>query len=170
MDKVIASYSETELAKANIESFEHDGYTFVIINLPNTTLLFNQTIASNAGVDQAWSILKSDANGDTPWRARFGVFDQSANRWIFGDKQNTNIGGINSALATHYGEIAEWILYTPFVYLEDMSIDEIDIETIGGFNTDDDATVFLSMTYNGVTYGQEWTEMYSERANYDLRS
>lgn len=169
VDKVIAKYSESALSDANIESFEHDGYTFVIINLPNETLLFNQTIAASAGIDQAWSVIVSDANGSTPWRARNGVFDQAANRWIFGDKQNSNIGGINSSIATHYGEIAEWILYTPFTWLDSASIDEIEIETIPGFTTADDATIFISMTYNGVTYGQEWTQMYGLPADYGVR-
>lgn len=169
VDKIIAQYSESELSDANIESFEHDGYTFVIINLPNDTLMFNQTIASAAGIENAWTILQSDVNGSGTWRARNGVFDATANRWVFGDKRDSRIGGINSELSTQYGDIVEWLLYTPAIYLEDASIDEVDIQTIPGFTTYQDATVFISMTYNGVTYGKEWTEMYGGPAQYGER-
>lgn len=169
VDKVIAQYSEAQLSNARIESFEHDGYTFVIIHLPDDVLLFNQTIAASAGVGQAWSILKSDANGDTPWRAINGVFDQAQNTWVFGDKIDSRIGKIDSSVSTHYGDIAEWILYTPFTYLESASLDEVDVETIPGFTSSDDATVAISMTYNGVTYGKEWFEMYGLPHDYGKR-
>lgn len=169
VDKLIAQYSEEQLFNSRIESFEHDGYTFVIIHLPGEVLLFNQTVAAAAGVDQAWSILKSDANGDTPWRAVNGVFDQSVNKWVFGDKIDSRIGEIDSSICTHYGDIAEWILYTPFIYLESASIDELEIETIPGFTSARDATLSVSMTYNGVTYGQEWFEMYGDPADYGAR-
>lgn len=169
VDKTIAQYSEDHLVNARIESFEHDGYTFVIVHLPEHVLLFNQTIATAAGIDQAWSILKSDANGDNPWRAINGVFDPTVNSWVFGDKQDESIGKIDSTISTHYGDIAEWILFTPFTYLESASVDELEIETIPGFTTTNDATVALSMTYNGVTYGKEWFEMYGDPADYGSR-
>lgn len=169
VDKTIAQYSEDELANARIESFEHDGYTFVIVHLPNETLLFNQSIATAAGIDQAWSILKSDVLGDTAWRAINGVFDQAANRWVFGDRQDSRIGKIDSTVSTHYGDIAEWLLYTPFNYIESASIDEVEIEVIPGFTTEDDATVAISTTYNGLTYGKEWFEMYGEPNDYGKR-
>lgn len=169
VDKAIAKYSEAQLLNASIESYEHDGNTFVIIQLPNEVLLFNETIAGVAGVDQAWSILRSDVVGAMPWRAINGVFDQGQNVWVFGDKQDTTIGKIDSSLATQYGEIVEWLLYTPFVYLERASIDQIEIETIPGFTTTQDATVFLSMTYNGVTYGKEWIQLYGAPNDYGQR-
>lgn len=168
-DKIIAQYSEADLRDANIESYEHDGYTFVIINLPNDTLMFNQTIAESVGISQAWSILQSDTDGNDTWRARNGVFDANANQWIFGDKRDSRLGGINSALSTQYGDIVEWLLYTPFIYLEQASIDEMEVQGIPGFTTYQDATVFMSMTYNGITYGREWTELYGEPAQYGER-
>lgn len=169
VDKIIAQYSESELETARLESYEHDGYMFVVVHLPNDTLVFNHTIAQTAGIDQAWFIAKSDVNGDTPWRAINGVFDQVANEWVFGDKADGRIGALDSALSTQYGEIVEWILFTPFTYIENASIDELDIETIAGFTTVDDATVFVSLSYDGVTHGQEWTQMYGAPASYGDR-
>jgi hypothetical protein len=169
IDQILATYTEQQLQDAVLESFESDGTNFALIHLPNHVLMFNETIAGVAGIDQAWSIWQSDVLGSTPCRAKHAVFDQRLNKWVFGDKQNTNIGILDASVATQYGEIVEWLLFTPFVYLEDQSIDELEIETIPGFTQFDDATVFVSMTYNGITYGLEWTQMYGLPAQYSSR-
>jgi hypothetical protein len=63
----------------------------------------------------------------------------------------------------------EWLLYTPFIYLDKQSIDSLEIETIPGFNVDDDATVFVSLTYDGTTHGQEYIMLYSHPNDYNQR-
>ena len=72
-------------------------------------------------------------------------------------------------VATHYGSIAEWLLFTPFQYLECQSLDELMIQTIPGFTTTDDASVFVSLTYNGVSYGNEAPFDYGQPSAYDQR-
>lgn len=169
IDQILQTYPDNELEKVVLESFESDGTTFIMIHLPNHVLMFNQTIAAVAGVDQAWSIWRSDVLGSDPCRAKHGVFDKRVNKWIFGDKLDSTIGELDSSAATQYGAIVEWELYTPFLYLEDQSIDELEIEIIPGFTATQDATVFLSMTYNGITYGNEWVQMYGLPAEYSNR-
>jgi hypothetical protein len=166
IDQILQEYSDNQLEDVVLESFESDGTTFVMIHLPNHVLMFNQTIAAVAGIDQAWSIWKSDVTGSAPCRAKHGVFDKRVNKWIFGDKLDSTIGQLDSSVATQYGAIVEWELYTPFLYLEDQSIDELEIETIPGFTSTTDATVFISMTYNGITYSNEWVQMYGLPAEY----
>lgn len=169
VEKVLSSYNEPDLRDVVMESVERDGVTLILIHLPNETLVFNQTIASSVGLSQAWSIFKSDIYGDLPWRARHGVFDNRTGSWIFGDRWGGTLGRLEDAVATQYGNVVEWILYTPFMQMEAASIDEVDIETIPGFTGDDDATVFVSLTYDGITYGREWTEMYGLPADYNKR-
>jgi hypothetical protein len=55
------------------------------------------------------------------------------------------------------------------MYLEDMSIDSLNIETIPGESGSDDATMFVSLTYDGVTYGKEFTEAYGAPGNRNKR-
>jgi hypothetical protein len=50
-----------------------------------------------------------------------------------------------------------------------MSIDSLNIETVPGESPYDDATVFLSMTYDGRTYGKEWTELYGRPGDRSTR-
>lgn len=167
IDKLIGKYDEAELANVRMESRSQDGVSLVYIHLPNETLLFNETLASQAGVDQAWSIV---TGGDSikPWRGINGLYEPRLGEWVYGDKEDLRIGVLDEKVVTQYGELAEWELYTPFMYLDKASIDQLEIETIPGFTAFNDATVFMSMTYDGVTYGKEWTLNYG--APYEYRT
>jgi len=167
IDKIIGGYTETELSTSVLESYEEDGYTFLVVHLPNHSLIFNETLAKKQGIDQAWSIAKTDTIGDLPWRAKHLAFDPRQGVWVCGDKRDNKLGILDETVATHYDDIAEWILFTPFFFFDCMSIDEIEIETLPGHTGSVDATVFISLTYNGVTYGKEWSEMYGLPSDYN---
>jgi hypothetical protein len=169
VDKIIGLYTETQLADAVVESREEDGYTYLIIHLPGHVLQLNETLAGKTGIEFAWTILKTDVTGDLPWRAKHGLFEPRKGVWVYGDKRDSKIGILDETVCTHYGEISEWIIDTPFTYLESMSINELELETLPGHTTTLDATVFVSMTYNGVTYGSEFTEMYGLPSDYGKR-
>jgi hypothetical protein len=168
VEKVIGQYSETQLQDAILESRTEDAYAFITVHLPNHVLIFNETIAAKAGIETAWSILKTGVEND-PWRAVHGIFEPRLGQWVYGDKLNSNIGILDETVATQYGEIAEWVLYTPFLLLESQSIDRIEIETMPGHTGSDDATVFISMSYDGVTFGKEWKETYGLPSDYGKR-
>lgn len=169
IDKILSEYKESELENMRIESTNKDNIVFVLMHLPNETLCFNDTIAKNIGKEHAWSILKSGVNPGDNYRAINGVFDPNLGQWIYGDKRNQFIGIHDNTVFSHYNEINEWILYSPLINLETMSIDEIDIETIPGFTALLDAKVGISLTYDGFTFGKEWFEMYGEPSDYGKR-
>jgi hypothetical protein len=169
VDKIIGQYTETQLESAVIESRSEDGYSFLVVHLPQHVLQFNETIASKVGIEQAWTILKTDVTGDLPWRAKHGLFEPRKGVWVYGDKRDSKIGVLDETLATHYGDISEWILDTPFTYLEAMSINELEIETLPGHTTTLDATVFVSITYDGVVRSSEFIELYGEPSQYGQR-
>ena len=72
-------------------------------------------------------------------------------------------------MATHAGNIAQCAVYTPFVYMERDSLDAFEIDTIPGFNNIDDATAFLSFSYDGVTFGTEASLQYGQPSDYSKR-
>ncbi|GAG96185.1 unnamed protein product, partial [marine sediment metagenome] len=166
IDKILETYTEPELSDMRMESRMDGDVTFLIVHLPNDTLCFNETVAKKFGVSVAWSILKSDVAGDTPYRGINGVFDANRGQWMYGDKQNSNIGYLDDTVCTQYGEIVEWIIYSPLFKLDKMSINRLEIETIPGHTVLDDAKVAISFTYNGLTYGKEWFDMYGEPLDY----
>jgi hypothetical protein len=155
IDKIIGQYNETQLSTAKLESYQEDGYAHLIVHLPSHTLKFNYTVAQAFGPQFAWSIIKSDVLGDNPWRGINGVFDARIGQWVFGDKNGPLLGILDNTVGTQYGNIVEWLMYTPYAYIEDQSIDQLEIQTIPGFTTTEDATVFLSLSYDGVTWGMK---------------
>lgn len=169
IDKILGEYSQQSLSLATIDTFEKDGYSFALVHLESHALLFNETIAEFFGNELAWSILKSDALGDAPYRAKNFVLDGDSSEWVCGDKIDSSIGTLDSSIATHYDDIAEFELYSPLLNLESLSIDQMEIETIPGFAPDNDATVFISLTENGVWYSNEYIQMYGENLEYFQR-
>ncbi len=169
VDKILSKFSEESLRSAVLEARVNDDYPYLIVHLPNITLLYNVKIGAILGNQMAWSILQSDKDGQVTWRAKFGVFDPRRNQWIYGDKQDGILGILDDTVATHYGAIAQWYLNTPFMYLESMSIDQMEIETIPGFTTNDDATVFVSTTYDGIVHSKEITMQYGGPSAYSQR-
>jgi len=169
IEKILAQYNDEDLVDASMEAYTKDGISFVQFNLPNETLIFNETAAKALSYEDAWSIYKSDTQGDTPYRGIHGTFDTRIGDWVFGDRTEGNIGRLDETVATHYGAIVEWILFSPFTYLETASIDQFEIETVPGHTTTNDATVFLSLSYDGVFTGSEETVEYGMMNEYGKR-
>lgn len=169
VDKVLSQYTEPDLVDMRMESRKDDNISFILIHLPNEVLCFNETIYSTLGAEYAWAILKSDVYGDTPYRGINSIFDAKAGSWICGDKQDSTIGRIDDDVSTHYGENVESIFYSPFMKLERMSISKVELETIPGNTTTDDATVAFSVTEDGKTYGKEYWLDYGSPNDYGQR-
>ena len=131
--------------------------------------MYNIKVGAAFGHDHAWSILKSDVSGSSPWRGKFGLFEPRIGKWVYGDRRTSDLGILDESVVTHYGELTEWALYTPAMYLDSYSIDEFEIETVPGFNANDDATVFLSLTYDGNFYSAEHTLEYGSPSGYGTR-
>lgn len=169
IDKIIAQYTEPQLSDMRMESRSEDNVTFILVHLPDYTLCFNESIAKVFGIEAAWSILKTDIQGDETYRAINGVFDARIAKFIYGDKRNNTIGQLDNTVFTHYGEAIEWLLYTPLLKLETASIDEIEIETLPGNAPDQDATIALSQTTDGLAYSQEWWQLYGANLDHNQR-
>lgn len=168
-DKVLATYTPDELSTATIDAMVIDNIKMVVFHLPNHTFLFNESVAETVGKNAAWSILKSDIAGETKYRALNPILDPRNGKWIVGDNQNSNIGFLDKDTFSQYGNAVEWILYTPFINLETLSVDVMEIQTIPGITIEDDAKVFISQTANGRNYGNEWAQMYGDQYDYNQR-
>jgi len=169
VDKILKEYTEPELSDMRMEGRTEDNVIFVLVHLPNETLCFNESIANKFGLDSAWTILKSDVQGNTQYRAINGVNDARSAKWVYGDKQDSTIGYLDNDSATHYGNISEWIIYTPMMKLETMSMDQIEIETIPGHTATDGATVAFSVSYDGLTHSGEYWLDYGGPNEYNKR-
>lgn len=177
INKLINQYSEAELANVVLESRKEDGDLFLIVHLPNETLLYNLTIAKVVGNDFAWSYIKTGVEEDEEWRGKHGVFDPRIGKWIYGDKQENKLAYLNQDDFCQYDEEQESILYSPIVTLESASIDRFEIDTIPGFTTKKADSVqssgvekvAFSMSYDGVIYGKEYWNTISKEGDYNTR-
>ena len=164
-DKIISQYTEDEFTNATVETMIRDNMKLVIFHLPRHALMFNESIAETMGKDNAWTILKSDLLGDKVYRAKNTIYDPDATKWIAGDKRDSTIGELDQSICTHYGELVEWIVDTPFVRFDGQIAHQLMLETIPGISPDEDATVEMSVTRNGRHHVQgHWIPM---GANYD---
>lgn len=168
IDKVLKQYTEPELINMRMESRLEDDMELITIHLPNETLCFNVTAAKALGKEYAWSQLRTGSS-TVSYRAINGIFDANLGYWIFGDKYNHNIGQLAYDSFGQYDEASEWELYTPFLNLERMSINEMELEIIPGFTIFDDAKLAFSITYDGVTYSSEWWDIYGLKDEYTMR-
>lgn len=162
IEKILSKYTEEELQTASLEARGEDGYQFIHVNLPNETLMYNHTVAQAIGIESAWTILKTSITGMDGWLGINGIKDGRTLNWIYGDRFSPRVGKLDNTISTLYGDKVECLFYGPFVTMDGMSIDEIEIKTISGFSPME-ATVALSLTYNGESYGKEWRDMYGDK-------
>ena len=162
IDILLTQYTEAELSRGVMTTRSGDKEKLIYVELPNHTLLYNQTLGASEGNDVAWSILKYGVDyKDAPWRYINGIYDPRINQWIGGDRVAPQLNALDVLTAAQSGNEAEIILHTPFLYLEGSSVDEIEIETLPGHSAEV-VRAFISVTYDGVTYGKEWSLAYSK--------
>lgn len=168
IDKILATYTESELRLTVLEARVDERQKYLYVRLLRHTLLFDLTIAQKFGIQRAWTIIKSDITGDTPWRGSNGIFDPRAAKWIYGDSIDGRLGFLDNTTSNQYGEQSENIFFTNIINIEDSSINWLELDTIPGFS-DGIVTVFVSLSYNGVTYGKEYRVVESEQFRYSRR-
>lgn len=169
IDKIIGKYTEAQLSGVFMEARVVDRDKFIIVHLPCETLLYNHKVAQEIGVDSAWTYVKSGVDTDEVWRAKFGVFDPRAAKWIYGDMLENKLAYLDQQSAAQYKEPVECTCYTPIISgVEALSIDQFEIETIPGFATVDFTSAF-SMSHDGVLYGKEYWNLISTPNDYDRR-
>lgn len=169
VDKILAKYSEPDLSDIRVESRMENDILFILIHLPNETLCFNDTVAKLAGLTAAWSLLTTGVESVSSYRAINGIFDSRNGEWLYGDKTDSNIGRLDNNICIQYSNLVEWQLFTPLLLLDGQSINQIELMTVPGFTVTKDATVAVSLTYDGVTFGQEWWETYGNPGDYNKR-
>lgn len=115
VDRLLATYSETQLAQVVLEARNDNAFQHLYVHLPDRTLLFDAT-ASRAFQRPVWSVLTSSTEGFSQYRARFFVW--AYNRWNVGDPASDTIGSTSTTIGTHWGDNVRWELSTPIAYNE----------------------------------------------------
>lgn len=152
VEKIVQSYNDAQLADISCDTYTANGQFFIMINLPNETVIYDLYGSRAAGIP-LWHIRKS---GDSSYRAR--GFQRVYGKWIVGDSQDGRIGELRDDLPTEYGEVVFREFTTPIGFVEGRSfivheakLYGIPANTAIGTNP----KVSMSKTENGRTYSQE---------------
>ncbi len=153
VQKYLREYTEEELETAYLETIKFDAHDILIMHLPRHTLTYDDNASDEVA---RWSILKTDVQGDATYRGIYHLYDGAT--WTLGDKRDNILSRFNFESAGHVGERVEFLLDTPMVQLRNVRLFDLDVDNIPG-RANTAYRVAVSLTYDGITYGQEhWTE------------
>lgn len=164
IEKVIQSYGPQVLAGVTCQTYSVNGQFFVTVNLPDQTLVYDVYSSRAAGV-ALWHVRKSNGGA---YRGR--DFTRVFGQWLVGDAVSGQIGRLDDATATEYGESVFREFTTPLGFVDGRAFIVHEAALYGlpgrtGLGTN--PKIALSTSRNGVTYSQErWTES-GKRGDYD---
>ena len=152
IQKILRNYTLQEIETlAYIEPVKFDNHEFLVIHLPDDVLIFDYNASQAAGGSQ-WTVLKTDIAGDLPYRGVFHINDGS--EWTVGDKRESVISTLSFSDARHLGAEVEYQLDTPMIQARNRRLYDLEIDNIPG-RTNENHQLAYSITFDGITYGQE---------------
>lgn len=169
IEQIISSYSDAQLSKIVLEAKEQDMHQHLYLHLPDKTMVFDYA-ASQVMQQPVWFELSSSSNGIGAYRAINHVW--CYNKWIVGDRFNSNVGVLSNKISSHYGEPVAWQINTTFLYNGGQSGQIKSIELVGltgRTNNNPDPQVFLSWTKDGMTWSNERLHRQGMRGQYSQR-
>jgi len=165
VQKILRNYSFSEIEQAAyMEPVKFDGHEFLMIHLPDDVLIYDH--AAGQGQILPWSVLKSDIDGSRPYRGIYHI--NSGNAWTVGDKRDPIISELNFSDARHHGEEVEYVLETPMFQVRNKRVFDLELDNIPG-RTHAEHRLAFSVTYDGITFGQEHWIHFDEALNYTER-
>ena len=166
---ILSEYSDAELSKIVLEAKMQDMHQHLYLHLPDKTMVYDFA-ASQVMQQPVWFELSSSSDGKGAYRAINHVW--CYNKWIVGDRFNSNIGTLTNKLSSHYGEAVAWQINTTFLYNGGQSGQIKSIELVGltGRIVDDkNPQVFLSWTKDGLLWSNERLHRQGMRGQYQKR-
>lgn len=166
INQILEGLTQEQVSSIYLESRYKDGQHVLLAHLPDCTLVYNHTVASQQGIDTAWSLAQTGVDEPNKWRAKYGVYDVRIGKWIYGDTVDNKLAVLDSGTCAQYDEYQQHVCYTPLIYLDgNIVMQDIDLQSIPGYTTQD-TSLMWSFTEDGVSYGQESTYRISTPLKY----
>jgi hypothetical protein len=155
IEQILATYTETQLASAFLEERIDKAHQFLIIHLPNHTLVFDGA-ATQAMGQPIWFTLSSTLTGDGPWKACsvIWVYD----KWQVCSPSTTQFGYLDDTISSHWGVEIGWEFGTQIVYNESNGAIFHQLELIaltGHVAADTSPTIWAQHSSDGETWSVE---------------
>jgi hypothetical protein len=115
VDEILLEYTEAELALVKLESRNDKAHQHLYVHLPDKTLVYDAAASQDLS-QQVWFTLTSSVTEFSQYRARTLVW--AYDKWLVGDPESNNIGYLDQAISSHWGEIVRWEFGTMIMYNE----------------------------------------------------
>lgn len=162
IEKIIRSYTASELATAVMESLRFDSHELLLIHLPGQVLVYDASASQNG---PQWSVLKTGL-GDDVYRAIDFMYE--GNSITCGDKAASVKGELQFDISSQYGAQQEHLLFTPLIKADGARLFDLELESSGGVSQFAER-LFYSATTDGINYGREQMVPWNAPFNYDRR-
>jgi hypothetical protein len=113
VDRVLASFTETQLSQCVVECRTERNKQVVMVHLPDRCLCFD-TIATKLSGEPIWYPLDSGLLTEAQYRARGLVW--CYDRWNIDDPTSTALGVLDETISTHFGSDVGWEFGVPVIY------------------------------------------------------
>lgn len=147
IDRVLATYSESQLADAITEARVDKGHNLLYIHLPDQTLVYDY--ATSQLIEQSvWFILDASHRG-LVW---------CNDKWTVGDPDSSNIGYLTTEVSTQWGARVAWEFSTRIFYNDGNGAIFHELELVclsGRCAIGKDPMVSTSYSLDGETWSQE---------------
>lgn len=156
VEKILAGYTDAQLAAVVVESQHDSAHQFLYIHLPDKTLVFDGAASQALGQPQ-WTVRTSGLAEAGQYRARGLVYCYG--KWLSGDPTAVTIGEFSESLTGHYGTAVGWQFSTPIAYTDSTSgiVHALELVTLPGrVPLGADPPVFTSYSHDGETWSQEF--------------
>lgn len=163
VEKILQSYSASELALAVMETTRFEAHELLLIHLPRHVLIYDGAV--NQGGAQ-WAILKSGFANDT-YNAIDLIYE--GNVITCGDKAESRLGTLSKEISSQYGDQQEHLLYTPLFKADNARAFDFELESSTGLSQFAER-MFVSATTDGINYGQEQMIPWNAPFRYDQRA
>jgi Phage stabilisation protein. len=163
IEKILQSYSASDLSLAVMESTRFEAHEILIIHLKNHVLIYDGSVNQSG---PQWAILKTGFK-HSPHRAVDFIYE--GNVITCGDKILPQVGELDKSLSSQYGDQQEHILYTPLFKADNSRVFDFELESSTGVAQIADK-MFVSATTDGVNYGREQSIPWNSPFQYDRRA
>lgn len=163
VEKILRSYSASDLGSAVMETLRFDSHELLIIHLPRHVLCYDAAASQNG---PQWCILKT-GNYDDTYRGIDFLYE--GNEITCGDKLDAMTGQLNFASSAQYAEPQEHLLYTPMIKADGARLFDLELESSTGVAQMAER-IFYSASADGINFGQEQLVPWNAPFRYDQRT
>lgn len=148
---MLAGYSTDELAGVVLEAFATSDGEFLLMHLPDYTLVYDKDASQALGI-QCWSKLQSDVLNERPYRAI--DFCNEGSRVTCGDTLDNIRGAIDLTTSGQYGEDVEMLLFTPMMNYAGAILTDLELDaSLGSDNPI--KHIFVTASEDGILWATE---------------